>query len=429
MKKLKYLLFVLFLIPGMVKADMGAPDVRPYDMVVTNPDGIDYYETEVSTTPSGHLNKDEKFTVTYEYSGNYSITISGKNGSYVIKSSEGTALVQDKLDPKTASDDHIKKYSTPQEAIIYGNDGVDMLKGPASTYDKVGHLNKGIKVTYKYSDTDLTHIYVEHNGKEGWVNILDSKVLIRERQDFITKKDYKILGTTIPKNTVVKSEYKSDAWSSKVLVEYNGVKDLVETRGNFDLVAVYKEDVKSKTELKVYESANKEGNEVITIPSGSEFLLIASSYEELGSDEGNLYVEYEGKRGWVKVYNYDDYEVDEDKEIDNPNILEEVEEPKKEEPKKEEPKKEEKKNKKKQSAEDYTLTYVIVGISVAIIAIGAIIILNKKSKKKKVEETVIVKEEKVEETKKEDEVEKVCPNCGTKVDGSFCPECGTKIEG
>ena len=46
MKKFKVLLISLLLLPCMVKADMGAPEMKPYEMVVTNPEGIDYYDTD-----------------------------------------------------------------------------------------------------------------------------------------------------------------------------------------------------------------------------------------------------------------------------------------------------------------------------------------------------------------------------------------------
>ena len=58
MKKiLKLLLLTILFIPYIVKADMGAPILKPYDMVVTNQNGIDYYGYENSQLViKGHLN-------------------------------------------------------------------------------------------------------------------------------------------------------------------------------------------------------------------------------------------------------------------------------------------------------------------------------------------------------------------------------------
>ena len=45
MKKILMMSLIMFILPIMVvKADMGAPVVRPYDAYVVSVDGADYYE-------------------------------------------------------------------------------------------------------------------------------------------------------------------------------------------------------------------------------------------------------------------------------------------------------------------------------------------------------------------------------------------------
>ena len=390
MKKLKYLLFVLLLVPCVVKADMAGPDARPYEMIVTNPDGIKYYENDESSSPEGTLKKDEKFTVIYEYNGIYNIELNDK--SYTLKSLDGAVLVKDVVDPTKDKDEYIKRASN-KEALVYAEDGVDILEGPASTYKKVGHIAKDVKIKYNYyigvSENDITHIYVDYNGKKGWVEILGKKVLLAKTQDYITKGEYKISGATIPKNKVVRSYYQADAWSRSALIEYNNCIDLVNTGDRTsNLLAVYKEYATSKKEFKVYTEADNKGALVTTIPSNTKFLVIAS-YSLMGEDEVDLYVEYQGKRGWVEAPSWEDYERD-TTTVENENILSTEKASNKEE--KEElvedvvpvpDKKEKAKKTSNKKPEDYTLMYVIIGASVAVAALVVIILVNKKSKKKK----------------------------------------------
>lgn len=432
MKKLKYLLFILLFIPCMVKADMGAPELKPYEMIVTNPDGIDYYESSEDTTPVGKLKKNQKFKVEYEYDNEYTIDI-GNDDNYFLKSLDGTVLVKDSLDPTVDKGDYIHELKTPNEAIVYNEDGVNIFEGPSKIYKKVGFIPKDTKLTYKYyiasDEESITHIYVEYKGKKGWVEILSKNVLIAKKQDFIAMDDYKISGTTIPKNTIIRSYYKSDAWSRVSLIEYNDCTDLISSYDEFSkLLYVSKRNATAKRNFTVYTESGNNGTELITIPENAKLLLIAS-YSQRGVDESQNYVEYNGKRGWIKVDSWDELDVDYT-ELENDSVIltdEEIKDNKdnkKEEPVKDvaPPTKKEKKKTTKKSADDYTLTYVIIGVSVAVVALVTIILINKKSKKKKSMVEEINTEEKIQSE------DKTCPNCGTKTNSKFCPECGAKIE-
>ena len=383
MKKLKYLLFILFIIPCMVKADMAGPDLRPYKMVVTDPDGIDYYDNEDETTPKGHLDKDTIFKVYYEYDEVYTIEIT-EDETGILKTLEGTVLVKDKLDPTKDKDEYVSKLKEENKAIVYSEDGVDILSGPASIYNKVGHIGKNAELKYKYyigeDEDSISHIYVEYNGKKGWIEILDKQVLIAKKQDFIAMDDYKITGTTIPKNTILRSYYASDVWSGMALIEYNDCTDFVSERDEFSkLLNVDKTNATAKHEFTVYTEYNNKGEKVTTIPKNAKFLRIAL-YAQRGVDESQMYVEYQNKRGWIKLTSWE--EIDEyEEEVENSSLIltDEELEPKKEEKEEEDitP------TKKKQKAEDYTLTYVIIGASVALATLVIIILVNKKSKKTK----------------------------------------------
>lgn len=387
MKNLKYLLICLLLFPVIVKADMGAPEVRPYELVVIDPDGVDYYPDETATSPSGHIDKDEVVEVTYEYDGAYHITL--KNNDYgVLKSSEGTALVKDEVDPTKEQDDYIFKLDKEKVAIVYAKEGIDLYKGPSSIYDKVTHVKKGTKLKYYYKTSD-THIYTEYNGKKGWAEVLNEKILLPERADYIAKSDIKLSCGTISKNKVVQIKYKTDIWSHKGLVEFNNCEELVDIFRSSELLNVYKQNATSKKDLKIYEYAGNSGKELGIIPSGSEFLSIAAYYI-MGEEIGDIYVEYNDIRGWIKA-NFNDYEVDEN-ELENKEILdissdsddEEIEE--KEEIK--ENKTEIKKDKKQAKSDDYVLICVIVGVSVALSSLVTIIIMNKKNNQKTITDEI-----------------------------------------
>ena len=430
MKKFKMLLISLLLLPCMVKADMGAPEMKPYEMVVTNPEGIDYYDTDESTTPAGHIDKDSKFTVEYEYNDTYSITIGEKRG--VLKSIKGASLINEEIDPTTEKDSNIIKQDSSKSALVYSKDGVDIKKGPSDAYDTVAHIKKGekIKYSYVYGSDAVSYIYVNYNGKKGWVEILNSKVLLEDNTEYIARTDVKLDCTTIPKNTIINSNYKTDMWSGSILVKYEKCEDMVKVFKTDGLLEMRKFNATSKKELDVFEYSENEGNKITTIPSDSDF-IVAASFSDMETQKTHSYVLYNGEEGWIEA-DYDDFDIDYQSEV--------REEEPKEEPKKEE-KEETPKNKKeevettgnKKDSNDFALTCVIVGASVALATLIIIIIINKKKKSKKVvNEQSEIKEETTEEKLVEESTEvknkKFCSECGSEVHGKFCPSCGHKVD-
>ena len=85
MKKfLKLFVLLLLVIPFSVYADMGAPEIKPYEVIVTNPNGIDYYDNINDLNVKGHLNYNDKVTIEYESST--SVQISMGESYYYLKS-------------------------------------------------------------------------------------------------------------------------------------------------------------------------------------------------------------------------------------------------------------------------------------------------------------------------------------------------------
>ena len=276
-------------------------------MVVINTAGIDYYEQGYdytnhsdTYTVAGHLNKDQIFKVEIEYDNYYQIIINDER--YALKNLNGTKLVTDEVDPTKESDKFIKKSNN--RALVYAENGVDIRKGPSNIYDKIGHIKKGEKIEYTYfvgdDEASIACIYVDYNGKKGWVDILEGKVLIEQKRDFITMEDYKLSDTIIPKNTIVRSYYSTDIWSHKSLVEYNNYKELVHRNEKSKLLEMGPKTVIAKKEFKVYTEANNKGTEVTTIPNNAQFTSLAE-YMQRGVKEEQRYVEYQNKKGWIKI--------------------------------------------------------------------------------------------------------------------------------
>ena len=370
--KIKLLLFILIvLMPCTIKADMGGVVMKPYEMVVTNQEGKDcptYDGKEVY-----HMSKDEVFTVKYEYGDKYMIGYEDKDCE--LTNLNGATLVKDIVDPKEEykeGEDYYKinmgKYSSKKNALVYATSGVDVKKGPASIYDNVGHLDKGETFKYEYYTDD--YVYIDSGKLKGWVNILESKVLVESEEQYIVKTDTKMICTVLPKNTIIKPKYRSDPWTHNSLVEYNGCTDLVDNRfGNLE--TIYKQKNHSKKELVIYEYINDGGKELAKIPNDADFIILARGGER-GEEIDKDYVEYNGIKGWIKC-KYTDYEFVEDLENDK-NTIENNEEESKED--------EERKTISITKPADYVTTYVIIALSLAVIVLILLLLINRKKYKK-----------------------------------------------
>ena len=188
MKKILSLVLVLavmLIMPFAVKADMGAPNTKPFDMVVINPNGIEYYENQYDENTHewnkisvGKLKKDTVFTVTSGFNNEYNIEVNEKH--YVLTSLDGSGLVSEEFTPKE-EDNYVKKLNKKGEVLVYVKSGVALKKGPADIYKSVATIKKGTKLTYQYyigegNIDSAAYVYVSYNGKKGWIDTLNSKV-------------------------------------------------------------------------------------------------------------------------------------------------------------------------------------------------------------------------------------------------------------
>lgn len=314
MKILKRIILFLAIILSVLwieiaHADMGAPELREFEIVVINNNGVDYYDYKGDI--KGHLDKNDTVLVLYEYDGQYTIGKKASRNGYefnetigYINSLDGFSLAEDEVDPTKLPDDaSITKYDEYRSAIVYAKDGVDVYKGPSDVYDKVGHINKDTVLSYKYAvETydNVTNIYISNKDVKGWVEILDKKVLIENDTQYIFRNDVNTECGTIPKNSITTPKYKTDSWSHSTLFEYNDCKFLYDAFRDEDVFAVYPNNYKTLKDITLYETSDSNSKEVGTVPSGSEIIILSSG--DYFNDTQNIkYIKYDELTGWAIV--------------------------------------------------------------------------------------------------------------------------------
>ena len=395
----KIILFLAIIISVLwieaVYADMSGPELRQFEVVVTSPDGIDYYDYKESV--SGHLNKDDIVVVMYEYNGKYEIgereknQYGGHNTLGHINSLNGFSIVEEEVDPTKLSDDNtITKYDTPQKAMVYVEEGVDVYSGPSTVYKKVGHIKKDTKLTYKYAVAtygNVTHIYVSNEGVKGWVEILNGKVLIQNGTQYVFKNDIDTECETIPKNSVTTPIYKTDSWSHDTLFEYNNCSTLIDTFRDDQIINIYPNNYVTTKEITIYKEADPSSELLTTIPAGTEVSVLAGG-DIMSGTENTRYIKYNDVIGWSldddSAFNWNDSnsEEKEKEKIEDTIKLEDIEIPEKksniEEPA----------GSVEMPRSNFSLFVFIVicalGVSILVATAIVIIVLVNKSKKNKV---------------------------------------------
>ncbi len=434
-KKILLIIMTFFAIIGVAKADMGAPETIEYELIVVKKEGVDYVsvdynvETHEETKTIKHLDYNTKVKVMYEYTmnpGERSYVIDVNDEKYAtVTSLDGFALLKDELDPTSLSDYNSGKTGN---VLVYAKDGVDMYKGPSFAYSKVenGNIPAGTKLKYTYHVSEGVFMYVEYNGKKGWISSEDAAILyeVNPEQYYIFTEDTQLSCTTIPKNTVLKSSYKTNMWSMSNLFKYQSCEGLLKTfrSGKIIMLGLGRES-KTLKEVKLYKYYDNKNEVLATIPKEETVYVYTSQIPVVGGLE-YFYVEYNGLRGWIDVE--EDYGTvlkyveDGKKIIYTPEIQskpievtdEEQKEEKEEETSTEEVKEEIKNNEDSTNKSDpktFILTCVIVALSIAVIALTTIIIINKRKKDKTdnkletietpvQEDTTTMEETKTEET-------------------------------
>ena len=293
MKKIIYLILaILFLFPVVAKADAGAPEIKGYKVVSKSGQDEPYYDwdlTVVGTVPAGtevEINLEEKINGEL-----YGLSYNSLNG-YLVKLSDFKVSKGQELDENEA------KYV----AKVLSKDGLTVYSGPSYINEEVGTLSYGDDIKAGEPDGG-TWIYIEKGNIKGYVDA----GFTGQGVGILTKGD-KIDEET---NKIYKEYYKSIyGYRNSIIVYENGEYKIV----NYVGIPYEGNEAKTVKDCKLYENGKIDwsesqgdyGTEIGVVPSGTTLKPIYEGGEYYFS----YYVEYNGKKGWIKYEDYNDACVD-----------------------------------------------------------------------------------------------------------------------
>lgn len=333
-KMIKIALLIYFcLLPNLVKADMGAPDLTSYKVVVNNPNGAKYYEYEGQLIEKGTYDVNTICTVIAEATENKEMYLQVQCGNnetpYLINSSDVVLLTNE-------FDYRILPKEKKRKVYVWGNDCY-MYKGPSEMYGKIDGNSKiptGTILEYEYADN--AWIYVEYNGNKGFVynfshgfttakysqysqvaDVLEnSKLLVNNDKVILYDEPFSenIVNNNLKygEEYIAKYLYYNKTKSYYIGFELNGklvwvqsssyYEDNVDAVLSADCITLY---VFNKNGVKLYDRIN--GQMIKTIPEKTEIKVEyeITSFNEFGDMQQWYYVIYENNKGWVTDLNQD----------------------------------------------------------------------------------------------------------------------------
>lgn len=317
------LLICLFVFPVLVKADIGMPEIKSYDVIVTNKDGIkleDSYKKKSIVIPY-----DTKLTVNMEYYNSEKKTYygyveySGVSGDIDLSN---VRIVSTKIDLN-----EFNKLDTPRK--VYAIEDVELYKGPSKVYGRIEGekvIPKGSTISYEYYDE--VWAYVKYENLEGWMVIYpygdaigsdlktsvvnfapkgNNTILITNN---VTKlkvnpREDEEISVNIPKDTVLKYEYSANALKSEYFyVNYEGTKGwlyITYFGGPYDADGLVEESCTTALVLNdnvyIYSKRGDLSSKTDKkIEKGKEYSIIYSYATEEASW---YYILYNGEKVWV----------------------------------------------------------------------------------------------------------------------------------
>ncbi len=395
---IKVLLIMAMFVPMIAHADLGAPMIREFEAEVI---------AETGLTVKDYNNKTVKFkkgdTVVVTGSGT-SYQIVYKNNYYDLKS-EDIVAIKPKTQSVNPNDKNIFKLDKTREFEVVV-EKLDVYAGPASVYEKVGHISKGEQVTAFYaakSESYSDYFYIQEDELKGWIYIgnggENDHFNVREVNATTLKaiitKDITLNGTLIKANTVETIYYWANPWITTVpIIKVNNEMITLDDNDSYNLInegkkpgTSFKErqfNILFKKDTKMY--STMKGSEVLeTIPSGTKLSTVNLVYELMGAsdtDTIDVLVFFNNKLGWVRVTTMTSEFLEEDELVapytdiegdDDTEPTTEVEE-------------EEKVKTVKIDKKQMAIIAVVVAVSVAVLAFSTIILLDKKNKKTTLDE-------------------------------------------
>lgn len=157
-------LIVILMFPLLVLADVGAPELGDYDVIISNKDGASLYDYNYNVIDK--IPYDTKITVNFEYTRDGvlygTINYHGQTGD--IRLSD-VKIYDEEID----LDDYLK-LDIPAELYVFDDDDAYLYKGPSTVYgrvDKEVRIPQGEIVSYEYYND--AWVYVEYDGVKGWL--------------------------------------------------------------------------------------------------------------------------------------------------------------------------------------------------------------------------------------------------------------------
>ncbi len=317
------LLICLFVFPILVNADIGMPDIKPYDVIVTNKDGIkleDSYKKKSIVIPY-----DTKITVNMEYYN------SEKKAYYGYVEYNGVSGDIDLSNVRIASDkvnlDDFDKLDTPRK--VYAIDDVELYKGPSKVYGRVDGekvIPKGSTISYEYYDE--VWALVKYDGIEGWMIIYpyakaigsdlktsvvdfaperNNTILLTENVTKLKVNPYEDeeISVNIPKDTVLKYEYSASSLKSEYFyVDYEGTKGWLHITyfgGPYEADGLVEEICKTGLVLNdnvyIYSKRGDLSSKTNKkVEKGKEYSII---YSYVVEEASWYYILYNGEKVWI----------------------------------------------------------------------------------------------------------------------------------
>ncbi len=326
--KLMSLLVLFLILPTMVNADMGSPEMSQFKVRVSNPNGIDVVVGEDDSTK--HYDYDSVFKAVYEYKKDgvdyFDVLDENTNNYYSVKSTD--------LEVVSKDFNYKDMYKNDEELSLYViGDDCYLYNGPSEIYGKKDNIKIPKGTTLKYMYSDDCWAYVSYNGKTGYVfkytyenEIMKSNVAnVTEASAIVTKYNVDIYdspltlnktGKTLNINDLIEIKYTYMTYGHEgyVYVEKEkGWIKLDQLNNNF----AYKEDcmtlfVNSSNGINLYEKSTQNSKVLTQIPANTELNVLYSdqpAYSNMGFDLFSYYyVTYNNVSGWI-VINADNEEI------------------------------------------------------------------------------------------------------------------------
>ena len=359
-KLLKTIILLILVIPFVVKADMGMPVMKEYEVEVIK-DEINYYD--YNGEPKGTIPKGTTINIIYGYNIDNEEYLFGEYGKewVYIKSKDVVTKDEFGIDAEGVGQYLRQKIKSEKE--------LEVKKGPSESFETVGTLKAG-EYEFEYATQTPLYVYVDTKDVKGWVKAEDNDLLFGGLS-YIVPVEKETKCGTIPANYELKEIWKKVLFESAITVKYNDCETELSTFTDVVMILLQKKVYKTKKEIELYNNiGNQKEKAEKTIPEGKEYVLLSDQFTKnqfTKNAEFYYYIEYNKKHYWIVANDL----------ILESEFVKDYVEPKEKKDKEEDEEKED-----KIDTKTIIIICVTAGISLALGALITIILINKKGNKK-----------------------------------------------